>query len=57
MREGLIPAIIGTAVTAAEAALRIRYPMAGTAFASLGLAHVVPGAIDLAQHRKQQRWF
>lgn len=55
MREGLVPTILGTAVTATGAALRGKYPMAGTALASFGLAHVVLGTIDLVEHRKQ-RW-
>lgn len=52
MREGLIPAILGTAVTAAGAALRTRYPMVGTAVLGFGAAHIVLGALDLVEHRR-----
>lgn len=53
MREGLIPTVLGTAVTATGAAIRNRYPMAGTAVMGFGLAHIVLGAIDLMEHRRQ----
>lgn len=53
MREGLIPTVLGTAVTATGTAIRPRYPMAGTALIGFGLAHVVLGAIDLVEHRRQ----
>jgi hypothetical protein len=52
MREGLIPAILGTAVTATGAILRPRFPMVGTAVLGFGAAHVVLGAIDLVEHRR-----
>ncbi|NOU92283.1 asparagine synthase [Paenibacillus sp. LMG 31456] len=51
MREGLIPTVLGTAVTASGVALRNKYPMAAAAVAGFGLAHVVLGAIDLVEHR------
>lgn len=53
MREGLIPTVVGTAVTATGAAFRGKYPMASTAVMGFGLAHVVLGAIDLVEHRNQ----
>ncbi|WP_040952565.1 hypothetical protein [Gorillibacterium massiliense] len=53
MREGLIPAVLGTVVTGTGAALRMRYPMIGTAVLGFGAAHLVLGAIDLVEHRKQ----
>lgn len=53
MREGLIPTVLGTAVTASGAALRNKYPMAAAAAVGFGLAHVVLGAIDLVEHRKK----
>lgn len=53
MREGLIPAVLGTAVTATGAALRNKYPMAATCAIGFGLAHVVLGAIDLVEHRNR----
>lgn len=52
MREGIIPAVLGTAVTASGVALRGKYPMAAAAVAGFGLAHVVLGAIDLVEHRR-----
>ncbi|GAA4835965.1 hypothetical protein GCM10023310_11840 [Paenibacillus vulneris] len=52
MREGLIPTVLGTAVTASGVALRGKYPMAAAAVAGFGLAHVVLGAIDLVEHRR-----
>jgi hypothetical protein len=56
MREGLIPAVLGTAVTATGLALKgSKYDMAANVVVGFGLAHVVLGAIDLVEHR-QQRW-
>lgn len=54
MREGLIPTVLGTAVTATGAAFRAKgkYPMVSTAVMGFGLAHVVLGAIDLVEHRR-----
>lgn len=52
MREGLIPTVLGTAVTATGAAFRGKYPMVSTAVMGFGLAHVVLGAIDLVEHRR-----
>ena len=55
MREGLIPSVLGTAVTATGVALRgSRYKTAATAAIGFGLAHVVLGAIDLVEHRNQK---
>ncbi|MEK4296845.1 asparagine synthase [Paenibacillus sp. FSL R5-0914] len=52
MREGLIPAVLGTVVTASSAAfLGGKYKMAATGVLGFGLAHVVLGAIDLFEHR------
>jgi hypothetical protein len=58
MREGLIPTILGTAVTAtgAAAALRTNYSTIGWSVAAFGLAHVVLGAIDLIEHRNEFRF-
>jgi hypothetical protein len=54
MREGLIPTVLGTAVTATGLALRNgRYKPAAPALIGFGLAHVVLGAIDLVEHRNQ----
>lgn len=57
MREGIIPAVLGTAVTASGVALRGKYPMAAAAIAGFGLAHVVLGAIDLVGHRRGFKMF
>ncbi|WP_159887473.1 asparagine synthase [Paenibacillus puerhi] len=53
MREGLIPTVLGTAVTASGAAIRNKYPMAAAAVVGFGVAHVVLGAIDLVEHRRK----
>lgn len=51
-REGLIPTVLGTAVTAAGLALRGANPVVGWGVAGFGLAHVLLGAIDLIEHPK-----
>ncbi|WP_026694193.1 hypothetical protein [Peribacillus kribbensis] len=56
IREGLIPAALGTAVTAAGYTMK-RVPgsnkmIANTVF-GFGLAHIVLGVIDLFEHRGQ----
>lgn len=54
IREGLIPTVLGTAATAVGYALaqnRRIDPMISNTIFSFGLAHVVLGAIDLAEHR------
>ncbi|NGM82869.1 asparagine synthase [Paenibacillus sp. 7124] len=52
MREGLIPAVLGTVVSASGAALLgSKYKMIATGVLGFGLAHVVLGAIDLIEHR------
>ncbi|MFZ3577947.1 asparagine synthase [Virgibacillus sp. DJP39] len=55
VREGLIPAILGTAVTSTGLALRKNrriQPMVRGSIIGFGLAHVVLGAIDLVEHRQ-----
>lgn len=64
MREGVVPTVLGTVVTAGAAAMRARdmrrsgmrrrdiLPMVETAALGFGLAHIVLGAIDLAEHRR-----
>jgi hypothetical protein len=55
MREGLIPTVLGTAVTATGCALRgSRYKSAANAVIGFGLAHVVLGTIDLVEHRNHK---
>ncbi|WHH60698.1 asparagine synthase [Petroclostridium sp. X23] len=64
MREGLIPTVLGAAVTATGVALRVQdmnkkkgmrsdeiMPMVGAGLLGLGIAHIALGAIDLVQHR------
>jgi len=58
IKEGVIPTVLGTVVTAGAAALRAKdmrsmkmskknmIPMAETALLGFGLAHIVLGAID-----------
>lgn len=59
MREGLIPTMLGTVVTAAGATLsrnnmkkRDVLPMIEAGVIGFGLAHIVLGAIDLVEHRR-----
>ena len=59
MREGLIPTILGTVVTAAGATYsrnnmknKNLLPMIEAGVIGFGLAHIVLGAIDLVEHRK-----
>jgi hypothetical protein len=54
VREGLIPTVLGTAVTTAGYALRNVNPLVGYAVLGFGLAHVVLGAIDLVEHRDSE---
>ncbi|OPA78497.1 asparagine synthase [Paenibacillus selenitireducens] len=53
MREGLIPTILGSAVSATGATLlkNRRYKVAAAGVLGFGLAHVVLGVIDLLEHR------
>ncbi|SOC02722.1 hypothetical protein SAMN05880501_10396 [Ureibacillus xyleni] len=54
-REGLIPTVLGSAVTAAGYAMKQKSGsnkmLANTIF-GFGLAHIVLGAIDLVEHRR-----
>lgn len=54
MKEGLIPTVLGTAVTATGVVLKKKEvaPMIAAGIVGFGLAHVVLGAIDLVEHRK-----
>ena len=59
MREGLIPTMLGTVVTAAGATLsknnmkkRNMLPMIEAGVIGFGLAHIVLGAIDLVEHKR-----
>lgn len=51
MREGIVPAILGTAVTASGLALRSKKPLVGWGVFGFGLAHIILGSIDLIEHR------
>ncbi|MBM6618720.1 asparagine synthase [Bacillus suaedaesalsae] len=55
VREGLIPTVLGTAVTATGFALKQNRnvsPMLSNTIVGFGLAHVVLGTIDLVEHRR-----
>lgn len=54
IREGLVPTLLGTAVTAAGLAAYAAYPITGAAVAGFGLAHLVLGGIDLATHNNDE---
>lgn len=56
-REGLIPTVLGTAVTAAGLAMRGANPVLGWGVAGFGLAHILLGAIDLMEHPSEHREF
>ena len=54
IREGLIPTVLGSAVTAAGFAMKQKgsnQMLANTIF-GFGLAHIVLGAIDLVEHHR-----
>ena len=53
IREGLIPTVLGTAVTATGAIMKRRdmAPMIAAGIVGFGLAHIVLGAMDMVQHR------
>ncbi|MEH6947357.1 asparagine synthase [Peribacillus asahii] len=54
MREGLIPTVLGTAVSTAGYMLKQKRgsnKMVANTIFGFGLAHVVLGVIDLVEHR------
>jgi len=51
IREGLIPTVLGTAVTITGLALRRAKPNISWGVAGFGLAHIVLGTIDLIERR------
>ena len=53
IREGLIPTVLGTVVTATGLALKPVAPRISQTVVGFGLAHIVLGAIDLVEHRSQ----
>lgn len=52
VKEGIIPTVLGTAVTAGGLLALGAYPVIAAGITGFGLAHVVLGGIDLATHRK-----
>lgn len=55
VREGLIPAVLGTAVTTTGVALRNNRnikPLITGSIIGFGLAHLILGAIDLVEHQR-----
>lgn len=54
IREGKIPTTLGTIVTGAGVAMMSMEvaPMLAAGIVGFGLAHIVLGSIDLAQHKK-----
>ena len=53
-REGLLPTVLGSAVTAAGLALRTSNPALGWGVAGFGLAHIILGSIDMVQHKPER---
>jgi hypothetical protein len=53
VREGLVPTVLGTVVTATGLAIRPLAPFVSWGVAGFGLAHIVLGAIDLVDHRSR----
>jgi hypothetical protein len=51
-REGMIPTVLGTVVTATGLALRPVSKNVSWGLAGFGLAHIVLGAIDLFEHKR-----
>lgn len=54
MREGLVPAVLGSAVSAASGASLLKSrknKLIAAGVLGFGLAHVVLGVIDLVEHR------
>lgn len=52
VREGIIPTVLGTVVTATGLAISPKARKLSWGMAGFGLAHVVLGSIDLIQNRK-----
>lgn len=53
IREGMIPTILGTAVTATGLSLKPLSSKISWGVTGFGLAHIVLGTIDLIEHRNQ----
>lgn len=54
IREGTIPAALGTVVTGVGASLAAKRitPLVSAGVVGFGAAHILLGAIDLIQHRR-----
>ncbi|RKD31564.1 asparagine synthase [Thermohalobacter berrensis] len=54
-REGLIPTVLGTAVTASALAAKKSIPTTlAWGIAGFGLAHILLGTIDLIEHQESR---
>ncbi len=54
IREGLVPTVLGSAVTATGLALRPVSRSVSWGLTGFGLAHIVLGTIDLIEHRRKR---
>lgn len=53
IKQGIIPTVVGTAVTATGVALKNNVPkMYSSAIVGFGLAHIVLGSVDMIQEHK-----
>lgn len=54
VREGLIPTVLGAAVTTAGVVMKRRdiAPIIAAGIVGYGLAHIVLGSMDLVEHAK-----
>lgn len=54
VREGLIPTVLGAAVTSAGVVMKKRdiAPMIAAGIVGYGLAHIVLGSMDLVEHNR-----
>ncbi|MDD3224367.1 MAG: asparagine synthase [Clostridium sp.] len=57
VKEGIIPTALGTVVTAAGTAMVLKKvtPMVSVGLVGFGLAHIVLGSIDMAQHNGKHK--
>ena len=58
VREGAIPTALGTVATGVGATLIAKRvsPMIAAGIVGFGAAHIILGAIDIAQHKKDWDW-